>query len=368
MTIHVSSLFSALSVDSILDLGLSIARALGLPVDSWRNGDPTKANFNYLAEVLAAREETSAEYIKAGFLSEASGDWLKLLAQDVYGVELEGATYATPTVTVTNTGGGYYEITSEGEISFKSSITEKTYHNTSTGHVLSSGATVTIDLIADEAGSDSSVGVDEIDALVTGQLGIEIESSTAATANDEETDDEIKALCTLTLGPLSSNGPPDAYESIALNQEKTGVLDVARAKTIDDSDTGEVTLFIAGASGPVAGASVTAVNNAIETWSTPLCITPTVTNATAHAFAVDATVEGDDVPADVEDQSEALIVAGLAAWPISDGSTIVPRSWIEGQIQSLVGRARVTLNAPVADIVLALGEVPTISAISVTEI
>jgi hypothetical protein len=57
MTISVLSLFTAETAAKILSSGLEIAQVLGLPVSTWRNGDPTKSLYHYLAEVLAAREE-----------------------------------------------------------------------------------------------------------------------------------------------------------------------------------------------------------------------------------------------------------------------------------------------------------------------
>ena len=45
--------------------------------------------------------------------------------------------------------------------------------------------------------------------------------------------------------------------------------------------SGTVTVYVDGASGAVSGAAVTACQDAVETWSTPLCITPTVESTSA---------------------------------------------------------------------------------------
>jgi hypothetical protein len=45
---------------TLYDRGLAIARVLGLPVTSWRTGDPTRSLYKYLATVLASQEEQNA--------------------------------------------------------------------------------------------------------------------------------------------------------------------------------------------------------------------------------------------------------------------------------------------------------------------
>lgn len=363
----VGALFAVQTAAQFLEFGLGVARIAGLPVDTWRAGDPTRSLYKYLAEALASLDATNAEYIKAGFLSSAAGEWLTVLAWEVYGVERVEATPATPTVTITNNGGGFYPI-EPGDLIVRNTVTDQTYRNTNAG-TLSAGATVTFELEADEAGSDGSVAENEIDEIVApALLGCEIVSSTAAVGTDEQSNESLREQCRATTGALSPNGPADAYEYVARNPELTGVSDVTRARTVDDSDTGEVTLYIASPSGAVAGASVTAVQDAIERWATPLCITPTVVSANAVTVNVTSTLEGPDLPADAAALVEARIGALFAAAAISDGSGFVSRSeLIAAHHAALPTLRRVVLTAPAADVVLAAGEVPAPGAFSVSE-
>lgn len=368
MTFAISSLFTAETAEQIFNRGLAVARVIGLAVTSWRTGDPTRSTYKFLAEVLAAKEEQNVEYIKAGFLSSAEGDWLPIHGDEVYGVEIEEATYATPTATLTNSGGGYYDVNKVGRLRVKASSTEKTYHNTSLG-VLSAGATVTFDLIADEAGSDSTVGVDEIDEIVTTMLGVEIDSSTAATAQDEQDPEAYREQCLATLGALSPDGPPDAYEYVARNAELTGVDDVTRAKSIADSDINEITVYLAGGAGPVAGASVTAVQDALEVWATPLCMLPTAVNSVAQAINVTATVEGDAIPAGFEDTAEDALNAAFALLDISDGTLLVSDSYIKAIIHGAFDDGVITrvVLTGWADVTLVAGRVATVGTVTITE-
>ncbi len=368
MTISISALYSVETYERLLSRGLEIAAAIGLPVTTWRAGDPTKSLYQFLAEILANYSEQNAEYIKGGFLSVATGDWLKVLALEVYGVEAPEASYATPTVEIENEGGAYYEIDA-GDLTFKASSTDKTYHNTD-GGALAAGATLTLNLIADEPGADSSVADDEIDELVTTLLGVVVNGSTAATAVDEASTQEIRDLCLDTLGALSPSGPADAYEYVCKNSDLTGVFDITRAKTIDDSDEGEVTIYVASATGAVAGDSVTAAQNAVEEWATPLCITPTVTNGTALPIDVTLQIAGANLPAEYSELIESAIVSLFAS--INFGETISLSSIVSAVHQLLVDNGAsgvaVTLVAPASPVVLANNQVPTLDDLAVTEV
>ncbi len=374
--LSVTALFVVQTAAEILEAGLGLAESLGLPVTSWRSGDPTRSLYHYLAEKLATLDTVQATHVKNGWLSSAVADanesgtseWLKILALEVYGVTATEATYATPTVTVTNTGGGFY-VVDAGDLTFKASALDKTYHNTTAG-TLSAAATVTFDLVADEAGSDSTVGVDEVDELVTTLLGVVVDSSTAAVANDEQAPDAIAEQCRATLGALSPDGPPDAYEYVVRNAELTGVTDITKAKSTGDSTTGIVTVYVAGPSGPVAGASVTAAQAAINIWATPLTITATVANATGVTINVTATVSGEDIPADADDLCTTALEALFATFNIGE---TVPTSAIIATIHTtMVDEGAtdviVTLTLPAANTTMTASQVAALGAVTITEV
>lgn len=372
MTVSITTLWSVNTAAHIFAWGLEIASALGLPVSTWRTGDPTRSLYKYLAEVLAAHDSVVSVWIKAGFLSAAvadaneSGDsrWLKVLAYELYGVEVPEASYATPTVTLTNAGGGNFpkEI---GEITVQSTETGKTFRNTNAPAPLLAGATVTYELVADEAGAASSVAVDEIDYVVTTMLGVEIDSSTASYVSDEMTPDEIGELCRDSLGALSPNGPPDAYAYVCKTAELTGVTEVTRATAVGESTTGDVTVTVASASGAVSSESVAACQLAVDRWSRPLTIEATVYSAAVYAVAVTATIVGEDVPEDFDDLIATEIAAYLATVDIGG---VVYRSKLFAAIHKAVPEIEsVVISAPAADITLASDEVPTPGTQTITE-
>ncbi len=363
MTISVAALFVARTAAEILSLGLEIAAAVGLPVTSWRTGDPTRSLYVYIAEVLATVEGVAAEHVKASFLSSATGDWLKVLALETFGVEAVEATYAAGALSVTlhNGGGGFYEIES-GDLTFKNSATGATYHCTS-GGTLSAGATVAFDIVADVPGSEGTSAANEIDELVTTLLGVTVVSSLAVIGLDEQSEDSIKAQCLASLGALSPSGPADAYEYVARNSDLTGVTDITRAKSTDNSTTGVVTVYVAGPTGPVAAASVTAALAAIFIWAKPLCITPTVVNATPATIDVDVTIAGDDIPTDYASTIESALGAYFSTIDIGG---IVSESEIIYAVRSVIPQAyQIAVTSPASDLALSAGVVAVLGDVDV---
>lgn len=344
-----SVLFTALTAAKVYATALEIAEAFGLPVTSWRDGDPTKTLLEFCARILTEREGWTIELAKSAFLSTASGAWLTILALEVYGVNRALATYATPTVTITNAGGGRYVI-SNGSHTFKCSATGITYHSANETPIeVVPGGTYTIELVADVAGSDGTVGVNDVDSIVTTMLQVSIVSSTASSARDEESDDALKSRCRASTGALSPDGPRDAYEFVVLNSELTGVTDITRALTIDDSDTGHVRVLLAGPSGPVLGSSVTAAQLAVDKWAAPWTVTATVENTSVMTQDIAVSIN-QELPPDAEGTVSDAI-AGLFA--NADIGAPIAHDAIRSAIRvalALSPSATVTLTTPAGDV------------------
>jgi len=370
VTIDVETLFTRETASRLLSFGLEIAAALGLPVTSWRTGDPSRTLFQFVADALAARDAASVELFRAGFRSSARGSWLTLVAEDMYGVTRQAATYATPTVTLTNNGGGVYT-RAAGEVIVKASSTGATFRSTEPLALASGpGTSQTIALVADVPGSAGTVGAGDIDEIVSTMLGVTITASTAAVGIDEQSDASLNEECASTLGALSPNGPPDAYNSVALDSKLTGTSEVTRVTTSEDSDDGTVTVWIAGASGAVSGAIVAAVERAVELWATPACITPTVLSATNAPQDAAFIVAGDGIPTTAAADIGARVATYYATLPIAG---FIARSALialahDYLVSAGASNVTVELSTPAADVQLAAGEVATAGTITVTEV
>jgi uncharacterized phage protein gp47/JayE len=281
--LSVFALIVAQTKAEILDLGLSVARLLGLPVDTWRVGDPTRSLYAWQAEQIETSDAVITEYAKAGFLDTAKGPWLELRASDVYGVLKPGATYSTPSITLTNAGGGYYEIEAGG---LTVSSQGATFTNQATVTIEPSGEVDAL-MIAQVAGAAGSVDEDAVDTIVSPTLdGVSITASSASSGADAQSDEGLREQCRATLGALSPDGPADAYEYVARNAELTGVLGVTRAKADGDNTTGTVTVYVASTTASLSGGDVALIQAACEEWAEPLCTECTVVGATSQSIAV----------------------------------------------------------------------------------
>lgn len=359
---------------------LAVAEFVGLPVSSWQAGDPTRSLYHLLSEILSTLEGVVAQYVAAGFLDYAEGEWLILLAKQVFDVDAIEATYATTTVTLTNTGGGLFEDITAGDLTFKNTATGKTYRNTNaTPATLSPGPGTTLDLevTADEAGTASNAGATEIDDLVTVLLGVTVSNATAATALDEESAPALRQRCRDKLGSLSPNGPKNAYDYVAKTPALAGTSAVTRTRAVEDSDTGDVTLYLAGASGAVLEADRALVEAAVILWATPLCITPTVVSATNVAVPVTYQLWLYESAGVTEAEAEAAVALALGAMfavrPIGgDVITTPPGALYQTLLESTIRGTypstafRVAVSAPAADVELAISEVATLGAITPT--
>ncbi len=387
-TPNLASLLTQQTKAQIYQAGLAIAQSLNLPVTSWQPGDPTRSMYFLEAEILELLEEVVVGFIQSAFLdyaalpiNDADGnplpvslEWLTILAKQFFNVDIPDATFATTTVTLTNSGGGVYDLAA-GDLVLKNSTSGATYHNTTGGHLSGSGGTLTVSVIADEAGSASSAGASEIDTLVTGLLGVTCTNPIAAVGLDVQSPATTIKQCRNKQASLSPNGPAGAYEFVALNSELTGILTITRARAYADSDTGRVLIYVAGPSGLASPGDVAAVQAAILKWATPLCITPfTVsTNAVSvnvnYALWIYASVN--QSTAQIEAAVQTALENLYAARPI--GGDIIPPATTGIMSASLIRAAianvfpgktvEVALNTP-SDLIMANSDLAVLGVVT----
>lgn len=372
MTVSLLSLLLEETKQAIYDKGIAVAQGLGLPTTAWAEGDPTRSLYWVLAETLEPLEVIVANYIKSGFLTYASGDWLRLLAYEVYKITAVEATYATSTVVLTNTSGNTY-VLAAGDVVLKNT-TGKTFTNTSGGTMTgvgTAGASLSITVVADESGSASSTAANNINSLVTTLLGVTVTSSTTAVGTDAESDDSVRTKCRAAPGAWSPNGPGDAYHTAATDPAKTGTTGITKTYVTSDSANGTVTVYLAGPSGTISGADLTKGTDAITAWATPLCITPTVLSASSAAVAITYTLwVYDDVNMTVPEIQTAVEYAledMFAAQPIGGDGGYLYKSKIEGTILNAVSDVyRVSVSSPAGDTTISTGYVPTKGTVTVS--
>ena len=363
----------------IYAFALSVAEAVGVPVTSWATGDPTRSLYHLLSEVFAVAEGVAHDYVRSAFLDYATGDWLTLTAKQGFDVDRVEATFAGTAVTLTNNGGGLYDNIAAGDLTFRSSATGKTYHNTSGGTLASGpGTTLDVDVEADEPGSASSAGANEIDELVTTLLEVTVANAVAATGIDEESDPDLRARCRLKLSSISPLAPKGIYDYVARTPALSGATGITRSRTIGEGDTGDVTLYVAGPSGAVSAGDITAVTDAVNRLAASLCDTPTVSNTSNVVVAVTYTLwiyaAVGKTEAEITAAVEAALEAMFAARPIG-GDIITPggggklyKSLVDSTIRDALPALafRVSVSAPAGDTALAISEVAALGTVTAT--
>lgn len=373
----VTELLSPKTALSYLNRFFEIAVSKALDITTWRTGDPTNVIAEFQSEALGENlDPLVVSTAKSAFIEEAEEDYAEIHAEQIYGVTRGEETYATPTVTLTNTGGGVYPV-GPGEVTVKCSATNVTFH--STGIISGPGSTSfgsvhVLQLVADTPGSAGSVGANDIDELVTTMLGVVVTSSTAAVGQDKQSLESLRQDCRDSRGALSPNGPPDAYEYVVRQTKYTGLASgvITRSRSTKSSGFGECTIYICDADGDTAGGAAAAALLAAQLWANPLTGTPAVSAATKVVVNVTADVESDTLPADFEAVAAAALATMFSEFPIAgDAGLTLFRDSIRGKIRSALGlpdTANVVLVEPAADVVLALGEVPALGTVSVDEV
>lgn len=365
--LSVFTLIAKQTADEIFTLLLEVAELVGLPVTTWRPGDPTRTQFRGLARKLESADAIQSELAKANFITgpegeRAEGDWLKLRVKDVYGVEAEEATFSTPSVVLDNTGGGLFELDAQGLV-VSASSTGATFRNQSAVTINPSETGVLVSLVADVAGAAGTVGVDEIDTIVSPALtGVEIASSTAAIGADAQSDVGLIEQALATLGALSPNGPADAYEFVARSEALTGIAGVARAKADGDSTDGTVTVYVAAATAALDAPSVAAIQAACDVWAQPLCSDATVVAGTPHTVSVTYAL----TPAHPQAQ-DALEAALDAFYASVDFGGQISASALESIAHVVCGSTLISATATSAGIgTLAAGTFPVRGAVTLS--
>ncbi len=320
---------------AILGVFRTVAQSVGLPVTSWQVGDPTDTQFQSYATVLDALEGVVAAWIKATFLDTAAADaslygWLVWIAYQGFGYTARTASYASTTVELTNALGAVYDF-DPGDVTFKCRVSGKTYRNTSGGHLASGpGATLTLDVVADEPGSASSAGIGDIDTMVTTYLGVTCTNAVAAVGLDAEPATSIVAGCRAKLAMMSPNGAREAYAYVATQPDLSGTTAITTARVSDDSTTGDVSVLVAGPNMPIAAPDIALAQAAIEQTCQPLCITATVASATAKtinvAYSIVAYSSWGVTSAEAADLIETALRLWFAERPIA-GDVIPPATY-----------------------------------------
>lgn len=381
MITTLDDLMTPMTLDEAKATVYAILEKLGVPTTGWRSGAVVRTIVFLVVILCVAFSVIVVALAKGIFRESATGKWLTLHSRDVYGVERQTETFGTGTVTLKNVAGGVYNPTA-GDTIIQYTTTGKTYRNVSSYH-LGSGttiapSTVTIDVVAIEAGSASNVEANAPMTLVTPMSGVSVLANTVILGLDEETNEALRARDDESLDALSPNGPEGAYLAFAKRATRADGTNVgiARAAVSDPSSTGEVTVTVATASGAVGSSDLDLVDDRIHGVTGPGCVplgvTATVVSAVARTIdiTIDLYVYTTDgrTAAEIETAAETILASWVSTRDIGgDAGGKVYLSAIRSKAMSVSSHCyQAAMTLPAADVPIAANEVPTVGSVAVT--
>jgi hypothetical protein len=356
----------------------NVLGTLGVDTTTWKPGAVVRSLIVGVSVVLSGLSQLTVQIARSGFLELSEGDWLTLVAHHVYGVERIQATFATGQITLVNAGGGIYSEAAD-DLIVSSPSTGKQFRNTAP-FSLGAFATLTIPIRATEIGADSTALPATITNLVTSLLGVSCSNALSLVGLNAELDPSLRTRCSEKLGALSPNGPWDAYGFAVRNATRPDGSNVGVTRIrITKDGFGNVFVYCANATGAITDAGDLAIlDTAIQTLAAPLAVTAHLLSATNVVVPITYELwmyntSGRSV-SQVTDAVAARLLAFFEAQPIG-GNVVDPdpgKVFVDAVRAAIIStlpeifHAVVTL--PAADLSLAINEVPTLGAITVTAV
>lgn len=370
-----TDLITALTDAQIKTTALTILEELGFPVASWHKGAIYRTIVALFSKLVAPFTDLQVLLAKSGFLDWAEPPWLYLVAEQVYGLTIQQATFAVGNLTINNSEGGDFTF---GPREFRcfNSITNKIFVNRLAFTVSPFETGVSISIEAEEIGSASNSEGGTIDGIETPGNGLSCTNPDAIIGLDIESPASIRIRCRAKPAAISPQGAAGAHDYIARSSDLNGGVAVTRTNPVPDSDIGEATLYIAGPSGAVEPSDVALVQDAIDRLSTPTGYDVTVLSATEIVVNVSAQVwypsSLNMTPAEVAAVISASVTAWLSTRPVGGefksaaggGKVWLPA--IEGEIKRPIPQViTIGILVPAAHVNIAPSEVPVPGVINI---
>ena len=281
MPISLSSLIVPLTKDDVLGTTLKLLKLAGFPVTSWAPSSVPRVLVEVFSQTVSDLSTTVSNLARSGFLSLASGDWLTLLADELFDVQRKPAVFAQGIATLADGGGGPFTIL-PGQL-WAVSKSGRRFSNIE-GGTLPLGGTLALSWQAELAGADANTPSGDLSTLVTPLPGVAVSNPALPSGTwltqqgvDPESDDALRDRCHEKWSSLGAGGNAPAYAYHAKNASNQ----VTRVRVYEATPKGgEVTLVLAGPSGAIAdAAALTTVFAYLEDGRRPQCVTVHVLSA-----------------------------------------------------------------------------------------
>jgi len=279
MPVSLSALLTPLSAADALQLLTQLETLSGFPTSAWQSGTVGETFTEAESSIFATFSGVLSTIATSSSTQTATGPWLDQRAQNFYGATRQPAVVAQgPIVFQAAPGVGPVNIPTGTVLLSTAGLY---YATTTPGTISTPGGSVQVNAAASQPGSSYNAAPGTISTIVTSIAGVACTNpdngqgqgqwSTTAGA-DAQSDASLQAQCEGQWTALGVATAP-SYQSLCLgaSSEITRVVVTASA--------GLVSILLAGASGAVHTAAVTAANSAVQP-ITPTGMAVTVASAT----------------------------------------------------------------------------------------
>jgi uncharacterized phage protein gp47/JayE len=335
-------------------------RTVGFPVDSWSAFSVPRALLEVFSTALADVTLRIANVAKLGFLRYARGDWLTVLAREVYDVERSPAvaTVGAMQLAAAATAGPYDFAPGDFVAAAPNGLL---YRNRDAATLPRGGTLAGVIFVAESPGAAYDlVPAGAPITLATPMPGVTIANPADPSTGtwivlqgaDEESDESLRARCAARWSTLGAGGNDDAYAYWA----RSASPEIVRVRVRSAYRLpGQVTIVVAGASGPASSGAIAAAQALIDPPShlgkAPNCVDVFVVGATPVPVTVAGTVT---VEAGKLDVARAGVFDALGALQGAlDIGGVVRRAKVIEVVMDQAGVIDVELSSPAANVAIA---------------
>ena len=365
MTVSLLDIASQTTPANALALLLNYLTISGLPATAWQEGSVPRTLLEGESVAYADAMNLVAAITNGNILDLSEGEWLTLLAANVYQLTRKPAVFARGTATITNNSGSSFSQPA-GSLLAASTQSTTSFRITDAIVGLANGAAIAVAAQAEEAGLGGNVAVNTITSLLTPYPGISINNPGTANVwltqigTREESDESLRIRCKARWPGRGGGKTLLAYEGMALEIEQVRQARVFPNKPGD----GKAIIVIAGDTNPLDN-SVVLQAEALILPRASLCALVDVQAASAVNLTVVATayVESAFAATAAADLDTALRTL-IANRRIGQG---VYRAEIIEALMAVPGVGNVELSAPATNFsiteveILSLLTAPTIT-------
>jgi hypothetical protein len=257
-TLSVDQLITPLTPKEVKTTIYDILETLEVSTTNWKPGAVVRLIIAVVSVLGSALSVVGAALARSAFIGLAAGAWLRIVARDTFGTTYLPATFATGTITLTNSQGGSFTINPR-DLLAENPSTGAQYRNTNADPVTLDGhSSVTLTFEAVKAGAAYSTGVGTVLRLVTSLTGVTISNPTPFVGRDDESDAQLAARAQMKPRSLSVFGTREAYKSAALAATRLAdgsLVGVNRVAVSNSSTVGTTYVWVATPLGAVSGSA-----------------------------------------------------------------------------------------------------------------